>query len=521
MKYTVRNIRLMPEEPLDQLKKKAAAALKISPNTITDWKIVRRSLDARKKNDIHYVFSLDIATNHDVLSESEYSYDHLEQYDGPRPVIVGFGPAGMFAGLILARSGLKPLIIERGQRVEQRNDTVDLFRKTGILNCESNAQFGEGGAGTFSDGKLNTGTHDSRISFILNEFFRHGASESVLYDAKPHIGTDVLVTIIKNIRNEILSLGGEIRFETKFENLIISDHKLSGITVTGPSGPETVSCNHLILAIGHSSRDTFEALFRQKIPMERKAFSMGARIEHPQKDINISQYGADRGKLPAADYSLSIHFPDGTSAYSFCMCPGGYVFAAASEKNAVCTNGMSYSGRSGANANSALLVTLHEQEFPGEGVLAGMQWQRDIERKAYDYALSAGPYFAPAQLVKDFLSGTPSSGPGSVLPTYLPGVRWGDIRCVLPDRITSVLSRAIPEFERKIHGFSASDAVLTAPETRSSSPVRILRSRDCESVISGLFPCGEGAGYAGGITSAAVDGVRCAEALIAKIKGDC
>ena len=388
------------------------------------------------------------------------------------------------------------------------------MRTAGVLDPESNAQFGEGGAGTFSDGKLNTNTHDGRIGFVLSEFYKHGAQESVLYDAKPHIGTDVLIDVVQSFRKEIISLGGEIRFETRLESLILSGGRICGVKVSSHGKSYDISCDRVILAIGHSARDTFENLHSQGIPMEQKAFSMGVRIEHLQEDISCAQYGDCYKNLPPADYSLSVHLPDGNSAYSFCMCPGGHVFAAASEVGGVCTDGMSYSKRDSNNANSALLVTLKPEDFPGNGVLAGMYWQRDIERKAFEYAGSN--YFAPAQLVGDLIAARASTGPGRVKPSYLPGVKWGDMREILPDKICSVLIASLPEFDKKLRGFADPDAVLTGPETRSSSPVRIIRGDNCESQIEGLYPCGEGAGYAGGITSAAVDGVRCAQALLEK-----
>ncbi|MDO5444101.1 MAG: hypothetical protein Q4F31_00585 [Eubacteriales bacterium] len=515
MTETVHELRLMPGEPIGNLRNNAAKKLKISPDNIKSWKLIKKSLDARKKNDIHYICTVKISTD-DAEDEKPEEPLFVKDYDGPRPVVVGFGPAGMFAGLVLARCGLRPIIIERGQKVEKRQKAVELFKETGVLDPESNVQFGEGGAGTFSDGKLNTGTHDKRISYVLGEFYKHGANESVLYDSKPHIGTDVLIHVVKKFREEIISLGGEVFFETKLSDLIIENGKLTGITVSGIDGEKLISCRNLILSIGHSARDTFEMLERAYVPMERKIFSMGTRIEHLQRELNIAQYGKERRDLPPADYSVSVHFPNGSSAYSFCMCPGGYVIAAASETGRVCTNGMSYSGRSGVNSNSALLVNVHPEEFPGSGVLAGMIWQRDIEKKAYEYGSVCGNYYAPAQLVGDFLNNRESIGAGRILPTYQPGVRWGDIRCVLPEKITTVLAEAIPEFEKKIHGFSYPEAVLTVPETRSSSPVRILRGDGFESEVEGLFPCGEGAGYAGGITSAAVDGVRCAEAVALK-----
>ena len=457
-------------------------------------RIVKKSLDARKKDDIHYVLTIvdGKAENKLIIPGSDLV---------SRPVVVGFGPAGMFAALYLARSGANPIVLERGPDVARRIEAVEEFRHGGIFNPDANAQFGEGGAGTFSDGKLNTGTHDERISFVINEFYLHGAPESITYDAKPHIGTDILVDVVKNIREEIISLGGEILFDTKLEKLVIENGEIAGVIANG----EKLDCSSVILAIGHSARDTFEALLSQDIPMQRKAFSMGARIEHLQYDIDEAQYA--RHDLPAADYKLSYN-----GTYTFCMCPGGEVFAAASEDGGVCTNGMSYSKRSGKNANSAVLVSVLPEDFPGDGVLAGMYWQREIEQKAFLYG--GQNYYATCQTVGDFLNGTPSDGPGKVIPTYKPGIRWGDISEILPEKIIASMKEALPVFDRKIHGFASGDAVLTAPETRSSSPVRILRDETCQSKIKGLYPCGEGAGYAGGITSSAVDGLRCAEALI-------
>ena len=459
-------------------------------------KLIKKSLDARDKQDIHYVCSV-------AVGEEEEKYEIKEACLPSRPVIVGFGPAGMFAGLYLARAGCRPIIIERGLSVENRIASVEAFRKSGILDPECNAQFGEGGAGTFSDGKLNTTTHDSRIRFVLNEFYKHGAPQSVTYDAKPHIGTDVLVDVVRNIRNEIISLGGEILFSSHLDKLNVELGRIVSVQING----QELECENVILATGHSARDTYEQLLSQGVPMQRKAFSMGARIEHLQYDIDEVQYG--RHDLPAADYKLSH---EGT--YTFCMCPGGEVFAAASETGGVCTNGMSYSKRDGQNANSAVLVSLLPEDFPYDGVLAGMYWQREIEQRAYDYG--GKNYYATCQKVGDFLSGIPSSGPGRIIPSYLPGVRWGDVCEILPDKITSSMKNALVAFDRKVRGFADKDAVLTAPETRSSSPVRIVRGGDCQSAIAGLYPCGEGAGYSGGITSSAVDGLRCAEALCRK-----
>ena len=518
----LRNLRLEPDEPLDKLRQKAAKKLRVSEGKIADCRPVKRSLDARRKNDIHYTCSAAVTLKHGEERAMQKAGKDAAPYAPPvykiptvnmdeRPVVVGFGPAGMFAALLLAKAGAKPIVLERGQEAEKRAAAVETLRKGGALNPESNVQFGEGGAGTFSDGKLNTGTHDRRMFWVLEQFAAHGAPESVVYDAKPHIGTDVLIGVVQNIRKEIIALGGEVRFETRLDGLVTEGDTLIGARITHAGRTETLPCRHLILAIGHSARDSFRWLHEMGVTMERKPFSMGVRIEHRQETIDRAQYGRPRGELPPADYSLNVHLPDGTSAYTFCMCPGGLVFAAASEEGGVVTNGMSYSGRDGENANAALLVTLHTEDFPGEGVLAGMEWQREIERAAYRYS---GSYRAPAQLVGDFLRNQPSTKPASVKPSYEPGVVWGDLRKVLPARITDVLRNAIPVLGQKLRGFDDPDAVLTGPETRSSSPVRILRDGTMQSSLRGLYPCGEGAGYAGGITSAAVDGLRCAEAVL-------
>ena len=522
----VRNLRLFPGESLDTLRTRAAKKLGVRPEDILSEKLVRRSLDARKKDDIHFVCSLAVELNDkgekraarkknsDIVPYQEKEYPIPQVNNTEQPVVVGFGPAGMFASLLLSYAGARPIVLERGGDVDTRLAAVERFRSAGELDTENNVQFGEGGAGTFSDGKLNTGTHDPRISWVLQQFYEHGAQEEILYDAKPHIGTDVLGGVVKAIRRDIIGRGGEIRFYSRLESLEIENASLKGVYVRGPEGDYYLPCSRLILAIGHSARDTFSMLRDLGVAMERKAFSMGVRIEHRQSAIDFSQYGRERGEdLPPADYSLSVHFPDGESAYTFCMCPGGQVFAAASETGGVVTNGMSFSRRDGENANAALLVTLKPEDLPSGDLFAGMEWQRSVERAAYRYG--GGNYSAPAQLVGDFLAGQPSVGARSVVPSYRPGVVWGELREILPEKLTSVLVRAIPELGIKLHGFDDPDAVLTAPETRSSSPVRILRGSDLASLsVTGLYPCGEGAGYAGGITSAAVDGLRCAEAVL-------
>lgn len=523
----VRGLHLGIEDDEARLKTLAAKALRISEGEITKLEITKKSLDARKKNDIRKIYSVAVevsgneekiiarAKGRDAQKYEKYLYEipHCPEAK-TRPVIVGFGPAGMFAALVLAKAGLKPIVLERGTDAKTRLHKVERFRAGGELDPECNVQFGEGGAGTFSDGKLGTGINNPRIGWVLEQFYLHGAPKSILYDAKPHIGTDILVSVVQNIRETVASLGGEVRFGNKLSKLLTNENKLCGIEVETADGAYTMPCEKLILAIGHSARDTFEMLSGMGIPMAPKPFSMGVRIEHKQKMINLSQYGAEYDNLPPADYSLNVHLPDGTSAYTFCMCPGGEVIAAASEKGGVVTNGMSRSQRDGENANAALLITLHPEDFPYEGALGGMYWQREIEKRAYD---CGSDYLAPAQLVGDFLAHKPSTGCRSVKPSYTPGVHYCDIHDIMPERITAVLENAIPELGKKLRGFDEYDAVMTCPETRSSSPVRIVRNDMRMSELMGLYPCGEGAGYAGGITSAAVDGMRSAEAVMAQI----
>ncbi len=509
---------------------------------ISDFQLIKESVDARNKADIKMVYSVDFVPSLSGKSTVEaeafllgkckgvklekspdMSYHPVPQGQVQmkhRPVIAGFGPCGMFAGLILSEMGYEPVIIERGKAIAERIRDVDRFWKEGILDGESNVQFGEGGAGLFSDGKLTTQIKDERVRKVLEEFVEAGGDPDLLYKQKPHIGTDVLRRIVLSIRNKITENGGEILFQSKLTDLLPDEDsegkRLKGIIVNGDRRIDTEA---LILAIGHSSRDTFRILDGRGVAMVQKPFSIGVRIEHPQTMVNAAQYGGnwETYELGAADYKLSHHCENGRGVYTFCMCPGGYVIGAASHEGSVVTNGMSYHDRGSDNANSALLVDVRTEDFPNVSPLAGIEFQEKYEKLAF--RAGGGNYNAPAQRLRDFMRYPEDDDAKHALkPTYQPGVTWTDLSQSLPDFAIDAMREAIPVLGRKLRGFDAGEAVMTGVETRSSSPVRIPRNEQLMSSMEGLYPAGEGAGYAGGIMSAAVDGIRIAEEIVKKYR---
>ena len=519
----------------EEIKKTAASQLGISVSDIDLFEIAHESIDSRQKNNIKKIYSVNIQTRLDeerLIAHKDPKKARLcEKYiyvlpanrrnSEFRPVIVGFGPAGMFAALILSHAGLRPLVLERGNDVDARTRDVYDFWRTGKLDCNSNVQFGEGGAGTFSDGKLTTGIKDQRCSFVLETFYKFGVPEQILYSSHPHIGTDRLRVVVKNIREDILSHGGEIRFGCCLQDIYVSNGYIHGISYSDLYGSHDLETDCLLLCIGHSARDTVKMLYSRGVRMEKKAFSVGVRIEHPQELINRALFGRQWNdpRLGAANYKLANHPPHGRGGYTFCMCPGGTVVCASSEKDAVVVNGMSTFARDGENANAAILVGIEPDFFSGDDPLAGIAFQRDLEQRAFLFG--GRTYAAPGQRVGDFLNNKKSSAFGSVHPTCPTGVEPSDVRMILPSVVTNDIALAIRAFDKKLAGFALPDAVLTAPESRSSSPVRILRDEFRQTNFKGIFPCGEGAGYAGGIVSAAVDGIKSAEAVLADEIDDC
>ncbi|MDO4311863.1 MAG: NAD(P)-binding protein [Eubacteriales bacterium] len=524
----IRQLKLHIDHTEAELKKKICRTLRIREAALLSYNIRRQSLDARRKPELFYIYTVDvlISSEKQVLKKNRdknVSLSDWKPYEYPqigeipmrhRPIIVGSGPAGMFCAYLLAELGYRPILLERGMPAKQRAADVENFWKTGILNPNSNVQFGEGGAGTFSDGKLNTLVKDpvGRNQKVLEIFVEHGAPEEILYVNKPHIGTDVLVNVVKSIRQRIIANGGEVYFHRQVTDLSFSDQKLQGLTVrdTVSGTEEFLDAQTVVLAIGHSARDTFEMLDYRGLNMEPKAFAVGVRIEHSQKMIDKSQYGRNRGQeLPAAAYKLTASLDNGRSAYTFCMCPGGYVVNASSEMGLLAVNGMSYHDRAGTNANSAVIVTVRPEDYPGDGPLSGVAFQRALERKAY----AAGAGKVPVQLFEDFCNNKASTELGSIQPQIKGGYTLSNVRELFPEEIGNSIELGIRAFDRKLAGYGAGDAILSGVESRTSSPVRIIRDETLQSNFSGLYPCGEGAGYAGGITSAAMDGLKVAEAI--------
>lgn len=548
MVLRISELKLHPDHTEAELEREIRKAVHL-PEGALEYEILRQSIDARKKPELFYVYTVDVTVKHpekwikkirnkkvSLVEKKEYHFpcrtisgDSCGAYP---PVIVGSGPAGLFCALMLARCGMKPIVLERGESVDQRVETVKHFWETGALNPESNVQFGEGGAGTFSDGKLNTTIKDpeGKIRFVLKEFVRAGASDSILYHHKPHIGTDVLVEVVRTIRNEIIARGGEFRFgscltgigtdmvlcqddrTSQDEEADISAGKNSAaryhLEINGQK--DVLLTNHLVLALGHSARDTFQMLYDMGLPMQAKSFAVGFRMEHSQQMINDAMYGKEcTCDMGAAPYKVTHKCGNGRGVYSFCMCPGGYVVNASSEKGMTAVNGMSYSGRDSANANSAIVVTVSPEDYRANHPLSGIEFQRTLERAAYE----CGNGKIPLQRFEDFCNHRVTDHLGSVKPQCKGQFAFADLNTILPDELNASIIEGIRGFGRRIRGFDDPDALLSGVESRTSSPVRILRDEDCQSAFPGIYPCGEGAGYAGGITSAAVDGIRVAEAV--------
>lgn len=519
------NIKIREDLTDEDVVREACKKYQISFSDVEYYNIFKKSIDARNKDDIFYNYTIDVkytgkgGKEIKKVTKESYQIDiNKKRKSEERPVIIGAGPAGLFCALILVQNGIKPIIIEQGKKVEERKKDVDEFLRNGKLNVNSNVQFGEGGAGTFSDGKLTTGVNNPLCRRVLKEFVNFGAPKQIMYVNKPHIGTDNLINIISNMRNYIIENGGEFLFENKLIDFVIEDEKVVSIkyidVTKNNSAIKELKTDSLVLAIGHSARETFEKVHEKGLTMEKKNFSVGVRIEHKQSMINESQYGTKTTlKLPPAEYKLAYH-GENRSCYTFCMCPGGTVMASSSNLGEIVTNGMSKFARDGENANSAVLVSVTPEDFKGESVLEGIYFQKELEEKAF--ILGGSNYFAPIQKVGDFFENRKTTEIGEVKPTYKPGVTLSNLQEILPDYVVQTLKEGILDFDKKIKGFANRDAILTGVETRSSSPVRIVRDEKGESNIKGIYPCGEGAGYAGGIMTAAMDGIKIAINILEK-----
>ena len=536
----ISNLKIRENLSNDELLKTIIKKFKLDKNDIINWEIIKKSIDARKKDDVHFIYSINLIVKDDtkyknlervsalptnynldlLLPQSIMNTNSSFSYSNLKPVIIGAGPAGLFAALTLVENGIAPIVVEQGKTVEERQKEVDSFISGNSLNPFCNIQFGEGGAGTFSDGKLNSGIHSPYCKNVHKAFVKFGAPEEIMYISKPHIGTDNLVKIIHNMRIYLEEHGTRFYFNTKaidfsFKYNSAKTQEISNIICEDlvTKNRFELQTNSLILAIGHSSRDTFRTLYNKGINMEAKNFSVGVRIEHLQSEIDKAQYGEiTKLKLPPAEYKLAYHSLSGRSCYTFCMCPGGTVMASSSDPNTVVTNGMSKFARDGKNANSAVLVNVTPQDFPSNSPLAGIDFQNDLETKAFN--LGGKNYFAPVQRWQDFYKNRKSLKIGKITPSYLPGYTLANLNEILPDFVCSTLKEAILYFDTKLKGFANPDSILTGVETRSSSPVKIPRKENFECNVNGIYPCGEGAGYAGGIMSAAVDGIKCAFAVL-------
>ncbi len=516
--FRLENIKIYEDLSEEEVLKQACSKYKIDFKNIKKYSIYKKSIDARNKSNIHYNYTIDIDYNGNrkiknakIVSEENFELNiNVKRKSKVRPVIVGAGPAGLFCALILVQNGIKPIIIERGKRVEEREKIVQAFLEKGKLDCNTNVQFGEGGAGTFSDGKLTTNVNNPLCRKVLKEFVNFGAPNQIMYINKPHIGTDNLIKIISNMRNYIIENGGEFIFEEKVIDFTIKNENISSIITE----KREISTDTAVFAIGHSARDTFEKIYEKGLNMEKKSFSVGVRIEHKQQMINNSQYGTkSKLKLPPAEYKLAYH-GENRSCYTFCMCPGGVVIASSSNEGEVVTNGMSKFARNEENANSAVLVNVTPEDFEGSSPLQGMYFQKELEQKAFK--LGGENYYAPVQRVEDFFENRKTVKLGEVKPSYKPGVTLSNLQEILPSYVTKTLKEGLLDFDKKIKGFANKDAILTGVETRSSSPVRIIRNDNFEANVKGFYPCGEGAGYAGGIMTASIDGIKCAIKILEK-----